>query len=210
MAASDLKREIRATLTNWKLSVHSQDKKEETFVGNVFQELDGLMEMIFKKHDGSCGNNSQCHRVLDCWPMTRRCIEKLHDCIYRRLRYPPTTASPFFATFSREVPREIFDIILKDIMERNGFGHTVKTTPARVSITITDKRKAVYFFNRINSNGVVTPKAKLLQKEFSDGGFAKVLISQEAPMIMRYSLNSEMLMISFYYGYWNSFDVPQH
>ena len=62
----------------------------------------------------------------------------------------------------------------------------------------------------MNQDGIVTEKAKLLKKEFRDGGVAEVLISEIQPFILKYSLNTEVLSISYFYGFWNSFGVPQH
>ncbi|KAK3722849.1 hypothetical protein QZH41_007805 [Actinostola sp. cb2023] len=69
---------------------------------------------------------------------------------------------------------------------------------------------AIYVFNRMNDEEVKIEKNKLLKKEFDDNSIAEVLISKEQPMVMKYSKNNEMLAISFNYGYWNSFGIPQH
>ena len=66
----------------------------------------------------------------------------------------------------------------KCIISNNSFGHTVNITSCCITVTITDKRKATYLFNLMNQDGIVTEKAKLLKKEFQDGGVAEVLISE--------------------------------
>jgi len=167
------------------------------------------MEVVYTKCDESV-SRKECHPIVDIWPMTRRIIVKLHEGIYRRLRSTTTTASPYFCHFTREVSKEVFDIIWKGIIEHNSFGHNSTTTAACVTICITDKRKAIYVFNRMNDEEVKIEKNKLLKKEFDDNSIAEVLISKEQPMVMKYSKNNEMLAISFNYGYWNSFGIPQH
>jgi hypothetical protein len=196
-------------MLRWKLSVRSDSENDELFIGNVFQELDSMMESIFKKHDGSVRRND-CHPIIDIWPMTERVISKLHDGIYRRLRSTPTTASPYFCQFTREVSEEVFGVISNRIIDHNSFGHTTTTTAARVTIVITDKRKAIYLFNRMNDEGVKVEKNKLLKKNFPDNCFAEVIISKEQPMTLKFSKNKEVLSITFYYGYWNNFGIPQH
>jgi hypothetical protein len=175
MASSELKRDIRARLLRWKLSVKHRDKKEEQFTSNVFKDLDNLLETIYYKYDGSVRFH-ESHKIMDIWPMTERFLTKVHNCICRRLRSSPTTASPYFCVVTREVSREVFEVC-KEIMEHNSFGHITTATRARFTITITDIRKAIYFFNRINAEGVIIEKHLLLKKVFSDGSEAKVHLS---------------------------------
>ena len=47
------------------------------------------METVFEKHDGLLAH-AECHEIVDIWPMTRRCLQKLHESILRRLRSTPT------------------------------------------------------------------------------------------------------------------------
>lgn len=205
----DIKREIRAKLFGLKSSVKKRGKKDEKFAEDVFKELDGLMETVFEKHSELI-THKECHEIVDMWPMTRRFLQKLHEGIYRRLRSTPTSSSPYYCSFTREVPKEIFNIMWKRIINNNSFGNTVNKTPCRITITITDKRKAVYLFNRMNKDGIIIEKEKLLKREFPDSGVAEVLISQTQPLIMKFSLNTEVLSLNYSYGYWNSFGVPQH
>lgn len=158
------------------------------------------METVFEKHDGLL-THTKCHEIVDIWPMTRRCIQKLHESMLRRLRGTPTSSSPYYCSFTREVPKEIFNIIWKRIVNHNSFGHTIKITPCRITATITDKRKATYLFKRMNKDGIVTEKTKLLRKECRDGDVAEVLITQTQPFILKYSLTTEVLSISYFHGY---------
>ena len=204
-----LKHRIRSSVLNWKLSIETDGKKDNSFKEDVFKELDCLIESIFKKHDGSV-RRSNCHPIVDIWPMTARIIFKLHASICGRLRATPVTASPYCCSFTREVLQEVFGIISTNIINHNSFGHTSRSTPARVTISIHDKRKAIYLFNHMNDEGVKVEKDDLLKKVFADESCAKVLVSKEQPMILRYSKNSETLTISCHYGVWNSFQIAQH
>lgn len=53
-------------------------------------------------------------------------------------------------------------------------------------------------------------KDQLFHKDYEDKGIAKVLFSEEQPLIFKYNINRELLTVSFHYGYWNSYGVPQH
>lgn len=110
----------------------------------------------------------------------------------------------------REAPKEVFNIIWKQILEHNSFGHNSTETAACVRIEITDKRKAIYIFSRMNDEGVVVERAKLLKKEFPNKSIAEVLASKEHPFRLKYNKNSEIMIINFHCGYWNSYGVPQH
>ncbi len=209
MASYDVKQKIRSSILKWKLSVKIDNERDELFRKEVFKELSSLIECVFKKHDGSFRRN-HCHTIVDIWPMTERIIFKLHEGIRKRLRARPVTASPYCCCFTREVSKEVFGIICEQIINHNSFGHTSTTTAARVSICITDRRKAVYFFNHMNDEGIMVEKCKLMKKEFGDNSYAEVIISKEKPMTLKFSKNRETLAISFHYGVWNSFGVPQH
>ena len=157
MAALHLKHEIRAKMLGMKVSLTERGKKDKKFVDDVFKEFSVLMETVFEKHDGLL-THTECHEIVDIWPMTRRCLQKLHQSILRRLRSTPTSPSPYYCSFTREVPKEVFNIIWKRIICNYSFGHTVNITTCRITATTSDKRKATYLFNRMNQDGIVTEK----------------------------------------------------
>ena len=96
------------------------------------------------------------------------------------------------------------------ILERVNWGMVKTATTAQVSIKITELRKAVYFFNQMNSEGVIIPKKDLLTREYPDKSMAKVIVTEMKPMILKYSYSREVLMLTFHYGCWNDCGVPQH
>ena len=50
-----------------------------------------------------------------------------------------------------DIPREIFEIICKHIIQRNSYGHTYKETIACVDISIENIRKARFVFDYMNA-----------------------------------------------------------
>ena len=176
---------------------------------NVFGELDGLMAAVCRKHDGSV-RHKDCHPIVDIWPTVERTLMKLHEAIGRRLRSTPTTVSPWLCSFTREIPKEVFEVIWKRTIEHNGFGHNTTETAARIKVLITDKRKSIYVFNRMNDEGVLVKKGLLLKKTFAGKGSAEVIVSSEKPMTFSYNKNSEVLSLTCHYGFWNSYGIPQH
>ena len=141
--------------------------------------------------------------------MVKRTLCRLHEAIIKRLRSTPSLSNPWRSVFQKDIPVEVFDIIWK-IIKRNGFGHETLETKAKVSISIFDIRKAVYLFNYLNKDGVITEKCKLLKKDFKNGECASVVVSRDKPFCVNYNKNSEVLSISFSYGVWNQNGIPQH
>ena len=66
---------------------------------------------------------------------------KLHEAIGHRLRSTPTTVTPWLCSFMREIPKEVFEVIWKRIIEHK--------------VVIMDKRKSIYVLNRMNDEGVL-------------------------------------------------------
>ena len=88
--------------------MNKRDKKEVKLFEDIFKELDGLMETVFVKHDGSL-THKECHDIVDIWPMTRRFLQKLHKSICRRLRSRPIHILIFY--FYQYVRIKIFSFM---------------------------------------------------------------------------------------------------
>ena len=207
--ASSLKHEVCSTILKWKLSINCQDNKDETFVNGVFKELDSLMPAVFDKQEVLV-RNKDCHKILDIWPMTERTIERIHSSIVRRLHAIPLSSLPFYGHFSRDVVKEVFEVILKHILERTNWGIIKSASSAQVTVKITEWRKGVYLFTQMNNEGVIVEKENLLRKEFTDKSHTEVIISEENPLTLKYNYNREVLLVTFHYGCWNSHGIPQH
>jgi hypothetical protein len=54
-----------------------------------------------------------------------------------------------------DIPREIFEIICKHIIQRNSYGHTYKETIACVDISIENIRKARFVFDYMNAESLI-------------------------------------------------------
>lgn len=211
MASKEVKQRVRSSVLSRKLSVKTESKRDELFIDHVYKELNLLMETIMEKHDGCFPENrKKCHEIVDIGPMAFRILVKIHDAIYRRLRSTPTTSSAYLCCFKQEVQQEVFNVIWKQIIEQNSFGHTSTSTDACIQIVFEDKRKVVYMMNKVNDNGFYLEKSEIFKRKFEDGGVAEVLLSKDKPLTFKYSFKKEVLTVSFSYDYWNSFGVPQH
>lgn len=114
-----------------------------------------------------------------------------------------------------DVPMEVFAIVSKNIVQHNNFGHKFHETNCCITIEFTDRRKAVFVFDRLNLEGILIPKKNLLVKYFhqeKDESLERceIVISSTKPMKLKFYKNTETLSDHFHYGYWNECGVTQH
>ena len=50
----------------------------------------------------------------------------------------------------------------------------------------------------------------LLQKDLKDCSFCKVIVDLAHPFAIQYSKTLEIVRVTFFYGFWNIFGIPQH
>ena len=60
-----------------------------------------------------------------------------------------------WGSFTTEVPLEVFDVLLKKVINRNSFEHEVKDTKSFTEVSVNDLRKAVYILDRQNMDGQI-------------------------------------------------------
>ena len=138
--------------------------------------------------------------------MVLRMLTKIHGKIIRRLRSKPSLATPWKGDFIMDVPFEVFEVTLRHIIQSNNFGHRFQETPTYIKVSITDTRKAVFIFNKMNANCVIVSRAKLLKRSLriSDELVrCEAVISEEKPLVLKYHRNNEVLSVYFCCGYWN-------
>ena len=138
--------------------------------------------------------------------MVLRMFKKIHDKIIRRLRSKPSLATPWRGDFTMDVPLEVLEVTLRHIIQSNNFGHRFEETPAYIKVSITDTRKAVFIFNKMNVDCVIVSRAKLLKRSLGISDElerCEVVISEEKPLVLKYHKNNEVLSVYFCCGYWN-------
>ena len=110
--------------------------------------------------------------------MVLRMLKKIHDKIIRRLRSKPSLATPWRGDFTMDVPLEVFEVTLCHMIQSNNFGHRFEETQAYTKVSITDTRKAVFIFNKMNVDCVIVSRAKLLKRSL---GISDELARSGAP-----------------------------
>ena len=74
---------------------------------NVFTEMESLVGPVFKKYRGHISggkrDHSDCHDIIDVWPMAKRSLLKIHESTVRRLKSTPLLSSPWYILFTRDI-----------------------------------------------------------------------------------------------------------
>lgn len=183
-------------------------------ISRFYSEVEAAITAIERKYTTT--RNREVQQLLQSQGMVLRTLKKIHVKILRRLRSRPNLANPWKGDFTIDVPQEVFNVLSCHIVQSNNFGHQLKETSGCVNIAITDMRKAIFIFNKMNLDGVVIFRDHLLKKYFGSSrrdeksGRCEVLVSQAKPFTFKYYKNTEVLSIHFFYGYWNQYGIPQH
>ena len=124
--------------------------------------------------------------------------------------------NPWMGELAIDMPREFFSFIA-NIIDRTQFGHRRSENNTTITYDIVHMRKAKYLFMRLDLDGVQDVDHKtMLKKQKKTGDVnpserCEVLVSEGKPMKLKFHKSSEVLTLSFHYGYWNcDMGVPQH
>lgn len=182
-------------------------------IGKYFRELQTHCEALDSKyhHRKAAFGDVECY-LNALRAMVVRLLKKIYNKIVKRLRETPSTVNPWRGLFTTDVPCEIFNVLLKKIIIRNGFCTKVKETNVITEIHVTDIRKVVHIFDRQNMDGKIMSKSQIgcKQVEKSELKITKLVVSQDKPFVFKYNKNMETLTVSFHYGHWNQSGLPQH
>lgn len=204
------KRFIARTKSNY-LS-KTEDSTSLTDISSFFREIERSVDVLEDKYK-SKSRYKDVQQLVETKGMVCRCLAKIHSKIISRLRSTPNTASPWMGDFTMDVPIEVFSVISKRIISRNNFGHIYKETDACINVNFTDKKKAVFMFDKLNLEGTVCAKDQLLVKYAKPSVSperCEVIVSVDMPFKLTFYKNKEVLSVHFHYGYWNENDIPQH
>lgn len=158
-------------------------------ISSFYREVDEAIAVLEEKYCTTPRQRQWMHHLVSTKSMVINTVTKIHSKIIKRLHTTPNLATPWHGDFLMDIPREVFQVILNDVIERNGYGHESKHTPAYSIVTIHELKKAVFILKQINGD-IDVLDTKLLT--------------------LKYNNNSEVLTVTFHYGFWNDFGIPQH
>ena len=123
----------------------------------------------------------------------------------------PKLAKPWFGEFVMDMPLEVFSCLSEGIIQRTNFGHKFIESNTWLIFTIKDICKANYLFARMDIDGAEVDRNSLLKKKFQDSlERCEVIVTEDKAMQLKFNKTSEVLMVTFHYGYWNRHGIPQH
>ena len=184
-------------------------------ISSFYSQLEVAVDTLEAKYTSNVSRSKdrEIQQLLPSQGMVLRMLKKINDNI-RRLRSKPSLGTPWRGDFTMDVPLEVFEVTLRHIIQSiNNFGHRFEETPAYIKVSITDRRKAVFIFNKMNVDCVIVSHAKLLKRSLGISDElerCEVVISEEKPLELKYHKNNEVLSVYFCHGYWDQYGIPQH
>ena len=210
-------KEVNALFNRQKHEYFCQTKSSDAHqnISRFYSEAEAALAVLEAKYLKPAVKLPGIQHLVASRSMVINALQKIHSKICRKLRSSANICSPWRGDFTMDIPREIFEIICKHIIQRNSYGHTYKETIACVDISIENIRKARFVFDYMNAESLILPKEDMFRKGLPitvEGSLerSEVVISSDKPLKLKYYKNSEVLSVHFYYGYWNIFGVPQH
>lgn len=179
-------------------------------VNGFFSELESAAESL---QDKFCQQLrfEKVHKLLPSAGMVAKGLRKMHQKIIRRLHVQPKLAKPWFGEFVMDMPSEVFSCLSEGTIQRTNFGHKFIESNTQLIFKIKDIRKANYLFARMDIDGAEVDRNSLLKKKFQDSlERCEVIVTEDKPMELKFNKSSEVLMVTFHYGYWNQHGIPQH
>ncbi|XP_078368097.1 uncharacterized protein LOC144651902 [Oculina patagonica] len=174
------------------------------------EEARRLMLNVYGRYkDGVHGMDRSLMSSLPAWPMiTSEALMWLNG-MRRRLSANPKASNPWTIELKRDLPQEIFEIIMKSVQGGpSAFGVSVED---RV-IKYTHKNRLLRDFSKFA--GIPQSEvAEKLKKNFGGkrkGFKAQVLVSRERPFVIGYNCKRKQVTLACNYGCWNEFGYSFH
>ena len=120
---------------------------------------------LFEEQYRDQWRNREVQQLVGTQSMVINALKKIHEKIVRRLCTTPSMATPWKGEFTIDLPWEVFRVILIHIIQRNSCGHKCKESDAVIVVELTQLRKAVFIFDKMNLEGDLIAKAELLKKK---------------------------------------------
>ena len=133
-------------------------------ISRFYHEVETAVGMLEKKYVGQ-SRNKEIQQLVGTQRIVINALKKIHTKIVSRLRPTPNLTNPWNGEFSLDIPREVFDVLLKHIVQRNSYRHQYTETTAVVNVEVTRINKAVFIFDKMNIEGELIAKDDLLKKK---------------------------------------------
>ena len=142
-------------------------------------------------------------------------VKRINMILVRRMKPTPTFKCPWKLSLSRYMPGEIF-CILDKLIQGSNFQSSCSKTRFTHRIIISNGEKLTDLFLQLanvyeDDHEKSVKEDQLLQtKILREGQKCKVLVSEDKPFTISYSVKREIMKMSLHYGCWNIHGIPQH
>ena len=147
------------------------------------------------------------HIVGNLFPMLQRqTVDWLKK--FRRQMSPRCSVKhPWQVIVEEKLSREPFDVF-ETIVSRTNFGVITIKTPKNCVFAFTSHNQVRKVFSDCTDQNLT--QATFLKRKIKGNKRVEAIIDEEKQFAMKYSYKKEVMIIDFYYGYWNEHDWPQH
>ena len=189
----------------------SNDKKQAELIGS------GVLEAARDVIKTNLFDPLKCLEFVSVKPMRilAREVKRINMILVRRMKPTPAFKCPWKLSLSRYMPQEVFYLLEKFIQGLNCQSSCSKTRFTH-RIIISNGEKLTNLFLQLahvyeDDHEEFMREDQLLQtKILREGQKCKVLVSEDKPFAISYSVKREILKISLHYGCWNIHGIPQH
>ena len=147
------------------------------------------------------------HIVGNLFPMLQRQMVDWLKKFRRRMSPRCSVKHPWQVIVEEKLSRELFDVF-ETIVSRTNFGVITIKTPKNCVFTFTSHSQVRKVFSDCTDQNLT--QATFLKRKIKGNKRIEVIIDEEKQFEMKYSYKKEVMIIDFYYGYWNEHDWPQH
>ena len=137
------------------------------------------------------------------------------DRIYRRLGGPCSIRRPYYAEVVRDIPHEIFSLVVRRFRNTDGFVKPFFSFHKNVRVEVVSLlcvRLAKEFFAVVSGlpdEEVVTYFRRTLSG-LKTGHKVFLIVNDEKQLLLKYNFRSGHLNLCFHYGEWDKLGNPQH
>ncbi|XP_074652023.1 uncharacterized protein LOC141906646 isoform X2 [Tubulanus polymorphus] len=143
------------------------------------------------------------------FPKALKELYHIHRTIVLSMITPNISKSQSFSnSFCRHVSVDVYNVI-KKLAEKDDRAETSDENCSISAIYLTSSPRLQVFFEEMGdmyglSNG------PLLERFFRHGQLARVVATENLPFVIKYNKVRELLQVSYSYGFWDEYGMPQH
>ena len=186
---------------------NAANRSQATEISN---EILQLSRAVVKKYTLESGRSFKYHLAQPS-RMLSRVVVYWHKSVLRKMRRKTCSLRPWTVHFSWNLPLEVFECFKVVALNAECGGLVKKNTRSveEIHIKVMEKLKFL-FVSLANKYKSSLDGDHIFCKIEQDGSHSRIIVNEDHPAQFKYSKNLEILRVSFRYGYFNRFGVPQH